>query len=183
MKILKKKKNILFIDNKNIVMNEMNVIQLNNITDFNIDDVSQDTVFIFDIDDTLITHNISGTNGYVGLTDDRLPYWMNEIYKRKIPIICLTARYYPNNEEKSMEMQIFRNLGLYHVTIPDSTKNNKLENIVYTNSELKGPYAKEIMKYYSHLGYNKYIFFDDRPEQIQSVLSMVPGGRGVYIVK
>lgn len=156
----------------------MKVTELKNITDFDINDVDPNTVLIFDIDDTLLSY-VEG-KGFT-LTDPKLPTWLHNIYLKGYPIVCLTARYTPNNEEKYIEQYVFTELGLHPLTANESTRHINIPIVNYTNAGYKGPLAYQILYHYKQLGYNHYIIFEDRADQMYSILSHVPGGQGVLI--
>jgi len=156
----------------------MKITEIKNITDFNINDVPKNTVLIFDIDDTLISY-IDG-KGFT-LTDPNLPTWLHEIYIREYPIVCLTARYTPTPEQKYVEQYVFSELGLYPLLTDETTRHDKIKIVNYTNASFKGPHAYEILYYYRSIGYDNYLIFEDRLEQIYSILSHVYNGHGVLI--
>lgn len=157
----------------------MKITKVKKITEFNIDDIDNKTIFIFDIDETLITY--VENKGFT-LTDPNLPFWLHKIYNNGNPIICLTARYSPSYEQKYYEQFVFHELGLYPLIYDDTTLHNNVKIVNYTNAEFKGPHANEILRNYQIHGYNNYIMFEDRIDQLESVLSHVTNGHGVLIV-
>ena len=135
----------------------MKIDRVKNITDYNINDLHEDTILIFDIDDTLLKYD--DHNGF-SLTDNNLPMWLHQAYLRGHPIICLTARYTPNDNEKKLEEYVFKELGLYPLISYNTTRHSDVKIINYTNANYKGPFAMEILQYYRKIGYYDYVFFE-----------------------
>lgn len=147
-------------------------IQIQSITMVNIDDYPLSTVWMFDIDETLITltENINNDHGFM-LMDINIPDWLSKIVKRHDPIALVTARYYPNDEQKNIENYVFNDLGLHMCSNQKHTKHNNIPIITYTGGEYKGPYIKNIVDQYKKLGYRNFVYFDDRIDQLESILN------------
>lgn len=136
-------------------------------------------VWIFDIDETLVTHNEGDRQEAI---DPELPRWINNILtQRTEDAICfLTARLDPIKMfpyDKKPEKDLLKQLGIINAqnqayvsqTCEQLTLNNHVPLFTYTSGDFKGNACLNIINHYKKFGFKEFYFLDDRLTQIKSV--------------
>ena len=90
----------------------MKINTISNITQIDIRTFPLGTVWLFDIDETLLKNN-DKSNIIYECTDPELPNWIKLIMARKEPIACITARHIPMKKIKFMKSKFF-DIYRYH---------------------------------------------------------------------
>jgi hypothetical protein len=137
-------------------------------------------VWIFDIDETLVTHDGEGDRQEA--IDPQLPTWINSILtERPEDAICfLTARLDPTKifpYNKKPEKDLLKQLGIINTqnqvdvsqTCEQLTLNNHVPLFTYTSGDFKGNACLKIINHYKKFGFKDFYFLDDRLTQIKSV--------------
>ena len=145
------------------------IITLPDVPSFDLNTIPRNSVFIFDIDETLLEHK--GQKAF-SMHDD-IPNWLSILEKRGYPMCMVTARYTPSTKDARDEFNTFNRLRMYPLTKTTNTRNRFVPMTTYTNAELKGPYVDYIVNKYKWLGYTNFYFFDNLFEQVESVVATV----------
>ena len=139
--------------------------------------IPPNTVFMFDIDETIVTYD-EDSSVWRPLHPD-MKNWLSQIIILGHPICFVTARLPPT--DGTTETIVFEYLGMNNICKPCITKHTGIPLMTYTSGNLKGPWVRNIVTAYKSIGYSNFIFMDDRVTQLLDVQAYCPEVVGVWI--